>query len=103
MFNRNSEPNEETDLQVAITEAIAGLKGLDDGSEEYARAATALKTLMEARAIEVEKIEKSPWLPSADTVVTVAGSLFGIIAILSFEKANVITSKALNFVAKPKI
>ena len=74
---------------------------MEAGSEEYTAAVANLKVLVECRAIE-DQIEK-PWRPSADVVATVAGNIFGIIAILGFEKANVITSKGLALVIKPKI
>jgi hypothetical protein len=103
VFSRKQENEDEQDLNLAITECISGLRGMGDGTEEYVRAATALKTLIEARAIEIDKIDKSSWMPSADTVVTVAGSLLGVISILTFEKWNVITTKALTFAIKPKV
>lgn len=39
---------------------------------------------------------------SADTVVTVAANLVGILTILKFERLDIITSKALNFLPKIK-
>lgn len=40
------------------------------------------------------------WKPSPDAVVAAAGSVLGILAILHYEKASAITSKALSFVGK---
>lgn len=99
-FSKSDNDEEQTDIQEAINECINGLKGLEDGSEEYVRQVSALKTLMESQKIEEETF--ASWRPSADTVVTVAGSILGIVAILAFEKANVITTKALPFVGRPK-
>ena len=101
MFNRKPKIEETTDLEDAITNLISELAGMEGGSEEYTAAVANLKVLMETRAIE-DQIEK-PWRPSADVVATVTGNILGIIAILGFEKANVITSKGLALVIKPKI
>ena len=100
MFNIKRQPHEDSDLEKLITTHIAVMDGIGPETEEYTAQANNLKTLMETRAIE-DSIEK-PWRPSADTVVTVAGSILGIVAILTFEKANVITSKSLSFVLKPR-
>ena len=99
MFSQRTEP-EPTDLEQLITNHISIMVGMDEESEEYAAAASSLKTLLETRKIEHEI--KLPWRPSADTVVSAAASLTGIIAILTFEKWNVITSRAVNFVPKIK-
>lgn len=37
---------------------------------------------------------------SNDTLAVIAGNLFGILIIVGFERANVVTSKALSFVLK---
>lgn len=82
-----------------LDEAIADLAGdMRNGwSEEMPQQAAVLKTLMEAKAIE------SNGKISANTLATIAGSLTGIILILIFERSNVITSKGLGFVPKPKL
>lgn len=40
---------------------------------------------------------------SKETLITVLGNLAGIVLILSFERAHVVTSKALGFVLKPRV
>lgn len=40
---------------------------------------------------------------SPDTILIVAGNLAGIILILGYEKMDIITSKALNFVLKGRV
>lgn len=89
-----------TALDEAIDGLVLELAGADEGSEEEARIADSIKKLSEAKAVLLNADQ--PDFVKADTVVTVAGSLLGIIAILSFEHVNVITSKALGFVVKPK-
>lgn len=98
MFNRNR-PVEPHPLDVVIEDLTRGYAGLDDGSEEQARATESLKTLMELRA--ADKASKK-FNVNADVITAGAMQLVGIIAILSFEKANVITTKALGFVPKTK-
>lgn len=49
-------------------------------------------------ATSKKKIKFSP-----DALLAIAGNLGGIVAILVFEKANVITSKGLGFVMKSKL
>lgn len=101
MFNFKRSKHEDSDLEVVITDLISEMAGHDGNSEEYTQMCANLKTLAETRAIE-DDIEK-PNRPSADTIALVAGNLLGIAAILTFEKVNVITSKSLGFVMKPKI
>lgn len=100
MFNFRKQEVEDSDLEQLITSHISSMDGIGPETEEYTISSNNLKTLMEAREIE-EKID-TPWRPSADTVALVAGNLLGILAILTFEKANVITSKSLSFVLKQK-
>jgi hypothetical protein len=92
---------ESTDLQEEITALIEAMSDQDRTSEEYATMATVVKTLMEAHAVETTA--NKPNFPSADTMLSVGGSLVGILLIMSFEKANVITTKSLNFIPKFKI
>ena len=46
---------------------------------------------------------KPTWKFSPDTVLVVAGNLIGILAILNFEKLDIVRSKAIGFVLKGKI
>ena len=100
MFRTRNRAEDPTDLELLITSHIESMDGIGPETEEATIAASNLKTLMEARAIE-DNIEK-PWRPSADTVVLVAGNILGIGAILLFEQKGVITSKALSLLMKPK-
>jgi NTP pyrophosphatase (non-canonical NTP hydrolase) len=54
--------------------------------------------LMNKRQSPKEKKAVSP-----DTMAVVIGNLLGIVMILSYEKANVITSKALGFVLRGRV
>lgn len=97
MFNRNR-GEDTTELDSLITEAIAELTAIDIGAEEKHKGALSLKVLIEARA--TERSSKTRVKISADQWAAIVANLSGIAAILWFEKANVLTSKALSFVPK---
>jgi hypothetical protein len=100
VFNRRNF-NETHELDGPITHLISEMEGMDYGSDEHAAATQSLKVLMEARIADIA-IRRAPII-DPNAIISVAASLTGIIAILSFEKANVITTKAVGFVVKPKI
>jgi hypothetical protein len=92
---------EPTDLEKAITELIARMRDTDPIDEDYSKMTAHLKTLMEARALEAEC--KKDNRISADQLGAIVAHLIGIGMILGFEKSNVLTSKALGFVTRPRI
>lgn len=97
MFNlrRKERPSA---LDPVIEELVSELGGLDGTDENYRTAADNLKILLEAKALEPRKREMDP-----NTVVAVAGNLAGIVLVLAFEmRGNVIASKAMNLIHKPK-
>lgn len=97
MFNlrRKEEPNA---LDPVIEDLVSELKGLDGTDENYRTAADNLKILLEAKALEPRKRELDP-----NTIAVVAGNLGGIVLVLLFEmRGNVIASKAMNLINKPK-
>jgi hypothetical protein len=90
MFTRK--PKEKTDLDRAIEMLVDRLNEADD--DQTAKLVNQISVLAKAR----ETIH--PKRVSPDTLVLVAGNLAGIVLILGYEKANVLTSRALNFVMK---
>lgn len=90
----NTKPEKVT-LQDVIDEQLSAMAGFDAHSDEYAAAAKALKTLYEAQALEPKANRIS-----AETWATIGANLAGIIMILTFEKTNVLTSKALSYVKR---
>ena len=100
MFNRRNF-NETNELDKTISSMIQAFADLDDGSDEQATAAQALKTMIEARTTDME-VRRAPII-DPNVLVSAAASLAGIIAILGFEKANVITSKGLAFIPKIRL
>lgn len=84
-------------LDTVIEDLAREMAGHEGHTEEYANCAAALKTLYEAKATLPK-----PNVLSADTAATVAANLIGIIMIIGHERANVITTKALGFIIKPR-
>jgi hypothetical protein len=74
---------------------------MDAGDEAHTNAITALKTLMEIR--NADKVAAKTPFVNPEVLITAVAHLTGIIIILGFEKANVITSKSLGFVPKIKL
>lgn len=81
-------------LDEAIAEVYREMKGVTADSDEYA---AMVKQLM-----KLEKLKRNgAWAPpSSDTALIVGGNLVAIIAILQFEKTNVLVSKAIGFLIK---
>lgn len=82
----------------ALTTALEELPALTADSDEYTAAIKNIEMLHNLMATN----KKSKFRVSGDTLLSVGGSLAGIIMILGYEKANVLTSKALGFVLKTK-
>jgi hypothetical protein len=84
-------------LDQEIQRLLTQMSTTDGYSVEYTEMVKNLGALYEAR----NTISK-PCI-SSDAFYTVAGNLLGILMILNSERANVITSKAIGFVMKPKV
>lgn len=100
MFSLRSKEHEPTVLEIAITRLISQMESHEGDTNEYSAMAGNLKTLMEARQIESDVASRKDI--SVETIATVAANLVGILMILHYERANIVTSKALSFVIKPK-
>ena len=87
-------PQEDPALDEAIDNLYREMQGVNADSREYAEMANQLGKLYALR-------QKTPRI-SPDTLLVVLGHLAGIIAILSYERTHVVTSKALGFVLKPR-
>jgi hypothetical protein len=79
-----------------ISKTVRELHDLEIDSEEYASFLDRLGKLQKIRQ------DEKPNLPSPDTILTVGANLVGIFMIIHHERVNVITSKALSFVLKPR-
>lgn len=85
-----------TTLDDVITEALTQTSGISIDTEEYANKVETLSKLYKLKETD-SKSRISP-----DTVAIVAGNLAGIVLILGYERAHVVTSKALGFVLKSR-
>jgi len=83
-------------LQAEIEHILEYLKREDPGSDEYNKAVQNLKVLYEART------KKPAYLVDPDTIVIVLGNLLGILLILQYERFNVVSTRALSLIVKPK-
>ena len=96
-FKKEKEPNY---LDEEIKRVIEVMSECDPGSDKYVQMSENLKRLTEAKA-NYETEDKAKLNPN--TILTAASNLLGIGLILNYEKLNIITSKALSFIIKPKI
>lgn len=93
MFNK-SKPKSR--LQIEIDQLVRALGDHTSDSEEYGEIVNRLNTL--------HKINQDLRPASVDpnTALTIAANLVGIFAIIKHESLNVISSKALSFVLRPR-
>jgi hypothetical protein len=89
-------PQNDPGLDEAIADLLSELKGFTGETDEFKKMMHHLETLYKIKA------QEAPDHVSRDTMAIIAGNLAGIIVILGFEKANVITSKAMSFVMKAR-
>lgn len=93
MFARKPNPEVE-ELNKAITEVHSQLDSYPAHSKEYATMADQLvKLYAQKKEIPSNRVSK-------DQLVAVSGNLLGILVIVVYEKHNVFTSKAGNFIGK---
>lgn len=86
---------EPTKLDEEIIRLLTIMEEETPDSDEYSKTADQLIKLMKLREEISSKRRVSP-----DTLAVVLGNIAGIGLILSYERAHVITSKALGFVMK---
>lgn len=89
-------PGPNPKLQRAIDRALIELNSHDVTSDKYAI------TLERLSKLHKMKEEETPSPVSSDVLITVAAHLIGIAMIIRHEHLNVITSKALSFVPRPR-
>jgi Zn-dependent oligopeptidase len=116
-------PNEDnrTNLEKEIDSVLKAMSKVAPESDEYANMVVTLEKLCKAKEHDVSRLkeysnmidnleklykakdsEKSRKI-SPDTIAIIVGNLLGIGLILGYEKANVITSKAVAFVLKGRV
>lgn len=87
-------PRPKSELETTIEALLDRMTTFPAESEEYAKMTDQLVKLYKA------KEQEAPRRVSPDTMVIVAGNLLGILVIVGYEKAHVVTSKALTFAGK---
>lgn len=87
---------EPSELDKIYDDACRELNKLTVGSSEYG------KTLEMVTMLHKMKQEEKPSSVSKDTLLLVGANLLGIILIIRHEHVNVITSRAINWIIKPK-
>lgn len=97
MFKNKPKPATLERLDKAIEDIFIDMGGFTSETEEYADMLKKLERLYKLKEQDTPKPMISP-----EVALTVAANLFGILAILHYEKVNVVTSKALSFVLKLK-
>lgn len=88
---------ESSSLENAIEKAIRELGNHPIGSEDYVR------TLDQVVKLHKMREEEKSSSVSKDTLVVAGTNLLGIILIIKHEFVNVITSRALSLILKPRI
>ena len=91
-------PREATRLEETIARLHEDMQTVDPDTEKYATMADNITKLYKLREYD----QVPTWRPSPDVVLTVVANLAGIAMIVGHEKAHVVTSKAISFVAKLK-
>lgn len=95
MFKFNTK--EPTLVEKEIASLFAELNSHEAHTATYAAIVTQIEKLMKAQSYQKDnRISK-------DTLVSVGGSLAGILMILNYEHLHVVTSKAIGFVLKTKL
>jgi hypothetical protein len=98
MFTKHKPEEENPNLDEAIDLALLELQKHAPYTTEYIKVVEQLEKLYKLRAPKPE-LQKPV---SLDTVLTVAGNIAGIVIILGYERAHVITSKAFSLIIKPR-
>ena len=96
MFNSREQSNNQRLIEVELDRTLIQLKAERVTDEEYAKTLSLVERLH--KMLDKEK----PASVSKDTMLTVAANLVGIILILKHEHVNVISSKALGFIMRPR-
>jgi hypothetical protein len=101
MFNLKRTYEEPRRLEEALDHAVSDLGNYPSHSKEYTQIAAAVKVLAEANAVD-QTTYKRPSV-SPDTMATIGANLLGILMVLNYERAHVLTSKAMSMLHRIKM
>ena len=93
MFTKKAIEPTALDLEIETVQGCLALS--DPSSERYDKVSTQYVKLLKARAETQPRVRLSP-----DTIALIAANLAGILIVVGYEHAHVVTSKALGFVGK---
>jgi hypothetical protein len=96
VFNSTEMSKSQRMIESELERTIVNLKAEMVNSEEYK------KTLSTVEKLHAMMDKQRSSSVSKDTVLVVVANLVGILLIIKHENVNVITSKALSFVMRPK-
>lgn len=96
MFRDREIPKYRRLLEEEYIRTLAVLSMHQADSQEYA------KLLRSAERLHAMMDVKKPSSVSRETLITVGANILGILLIIKHEDVNVITSKALGFVIRPR-
>jgi hypothetical protein len=96
MFTRKEKPKYQLLLEDELEQQLKLLRSHLSGSEEY------VKTLNYVERLHGMIDEEKYSIVSKDALLNVGANLLGIFMIIKHERVNVITSKALSFVIRPR-
>lgn len=99
MFKKKAISAKDDAFETALIAALEELPTLTVDSDEYTAAMKNIHLLNES----LTSHQKPKMKISGDTLLSVGGSLAGIVLILGYERAHVVASKALGFVLKTKV
>lgn len=99
MFTKKSSTNKDG-LTKAIDSLLEEMSDLNGDDPEYAKMADQLTKLYALKEVD-HRVESNSRV-SMDTLAVVGANLAGILMIVGHERANVVTSKALNLLMKLK-
>lgn len=94
MKQKFTKRDKQTNLEKEIDSVINKMSEYKPNTDEYTAITDNLEKLYKAKSYERDR-NISP-----DTIAIIAGNLLGILLILGYEKANIITTKALGFVLR---
>lgn len=97
MFKLFTTKKERNELEEEIHSVLCNMSTYPPDSEEYTVMVANLERLYKTKSYEKDR-KVSP-----DTIAIIAGNLLGIALILGYEKANVITTKALSFIIRGRV
>lgn len=89
--------NKRNVIDEEIERLVNFMRDVDPGTDGYGTMAANLVKLTQAR------MEKARDGLDLNVVVSVAGSLIGTIMVLKFEKFDILTTKAVGWLIKPRI